>query len=108
MTPFTRNAGYLLNDDRNSGGKKTEADIQTCPHCQAVINMQEWSKAPVQNFCLKCMKPACNNQECQECIPFLKKIDEFADAVVKYQQYLKIAGLEPVVLPSSIISGRGP
>jgi hypothetical protein len=102
-TPHTKNAGYLRNDDRCSGGKLAEGDVQTCPHCQAVINMQQWAKAPVQNFCMKCMKPAC--PECEDCMPFIARIDRFSDAVVKYQTYLKQAGLEPVEPPRSILTG---
>jgi hypothetical protein len=75
-TPHTHNSGYYKNDDRNSGGRLSEADIRTCPHCQAVIKMQEWAKAPVQNFCLKCMQPACNTEACQPCVPFIKKIEQ--------------------------------
>lgn len=75
-TPYTRYSGYTMNDDRPGGGKKTEADIRTCPHCQAVIKMQEWAKAPVQNFCMKCMQPTCANKECENCIPFIKQIEE--------------------------------
>lgn len=102
-TPHTRNAGYFINDKDLK--TRQEADIATCPHCQAVIKLQEWSKAPVQNFCLKCMKPACNHPACFECVPFIKKIDEYTDAVVKFQQFLKIAGLDPVNPPSIITSG---
>ena len=104
-TPHTRNSGYTMNDDRNSGGKKTEADIQTCPHCQAVIKMSEWAKAPVQNFCLKCMKPACNHPACFECIPFIKKLEEFTDAVIKYERFLKMAGVDPEHAPPLYIPG---
>lgn len=78
-TPHTRNSGYTMNDDRNSGGRKTEADIQTCPHCQAIIKMDEWAKAPTQNFCLKCMKPACNTEACQDCVPFIKKLEQYIE-----------------------------
>lgn len=76
-TPFSRNAGYYQNDDRNSGGRLSEADVRTCPHCQAVIKMQEWKAAPEQNFCLKCMAPACNNPACQDCVPFMKQIEHY-------------------------------
>lgn len=106
-TPHTHNSGYLLNDDRNSGGKKTEADVQTCWHCQKVINMQLWKGDGA--FCRGCMKPIC--AACGDrmlvfgCEPFLKKLEAFTDSVVKYSQYLKIAGLEPVAPPSSIITG---
>lgn len=104
-TPHSRHAGYFLNDDRNSGGQKAEADIRTCPHCQAIIKMQEWAKAPVQNFCIKCMAPACNHEACFDCVPFLKKLDLFTDAIVKYEQFLKVAGLDPVNPPPLIITG---
>jgi hypothetical protein len=101
-TPHSRNAGYYLNDDING---KAEADVRTCPHCQAIIKMQEWAKAPIQNFCLKCMAPACNHEACFDCVPFVKKIDMFTDAIVKYQQFLKMAGLNPVDPPSIITTG---
>jgi hypothetical protein len=105
-TPHTRNSGYFMNDDRNSGGQKAEADIQTCPHCQMVIYMQDWAKAPVQNFCIKCMKPACNTPACQECIPFIQKIEAWANAQLRYIQFSKIAGLDPEPVRSPIITGK--
>lgn len=80
-TPHTRGSGYTVNDQALSS--RQEADIQTCPHCQAVIKMQEWSKASVQNFCLKCMKPACNNDACQPCVPFIKKIEQHIAAQLR-------------------------
>lgn len=93
-TPHTRNAGYLRNDDSPSGGKLTEADIQTCPHCQKVINMQEWKSASVQNFCNRCMKPTCDSPTCvYDCIPYVKRVDLIHDSVTKYQRFLKAAGL---------------
>ena len=105
-TPHSKGAGYYLNDDRPSDGKKSEADIRTCPHCQAIIKMQEWSKAPVQNFCIKCMAPACNDPACHECIPFIRKIEQFTDALIKYQSFVKMAGLDPVELPSTLFTGK--
>lgn len=106
-TPHTRNAGYFMNDDRNSGGTKAEADIQTCPHCQCIIKMQEWRKAPIQNFCIKCMRPACNDKrECLDCMPFMQKIDRYCDALIKFEQHLKVAGLDPAPpKPSLILPG---
>ena len=106
-TPHTRNAGYFMNDDRNSGGKKDEADIATCPHCQAVIKLQEWRKDPVQNFCLKCMKPACNhNPACLDCVPFIQKIERYTDALIKWNQFVKMAGLDPVTPTPPIYTGK--
>lgn len=107
-TPHLHHAGYLLNDDRNSGGKKTEADIQTCWHCQVVINMQEWKHDGA--FCRGCMHPICgpcgDQMLIYGCVPFIKKIEAFTDAVVKLQQHLKILGLEPVAPRSPLITGQ--
>lgn len=95
-TPHIDGAGYYRNDDRCSGGRLSEADIRTCPHCQKIIKMQEWKTAAVQNFCMKCMQPTCDNQACvHDCIPYLQQVDMKHDAVVKYQAYLKMAGLDP-------------
>lgn len=101
-TPHARGAGYFVNDQNLR--TRQQDDVQTCPHCQRVIKMREWARAPVQNFCLKCMRPTCDHRECQECVPFVKKIDRYFDALVKYEQYLKIAGLEPVVPPKELIT----
>ena len=105
-TPHTRNAGYFRNDDSPSGGKLEEADIQTCPHCQAIINLQKWKQAPVQNFCNRCMKPTCDNPNCvHECLPWLQKLEQEFDATVKYEKFLKDAGLTPHI-PQSLILKR--
>ena len=93
-TPHTKNAGYYM-----SGGPhgKREADIRTCPHCQAVIKMQLWKDDG--GFCRKCNAPICAH--CADralvfgCEPFMQRLEKFTDAVVKYQQYIKVAGLEP-------------
>lgn len=82
-TPHTRGSGYYLNDDRPSDGKKSEADIRTCPHCQAVIKMAEWAKADTQNFCIKCMAPACNNPACVPCVPFLRQLEMHIQAQLR-------------------------
>lgn len=100
-TPHARGAGYFVNDQALRS--RQEDDVQTCPHCQRVIKMREWAAAPVQNFCLKCMRPTCDAKECQECVPFIAKIDRYFDALVKYQQHLRAAGLEPAAPKELII-----
>jgi hypothetical protein len=80
-TPHTRNSGYTINDQALS--TRQEADIQTCPHCQAVIKMQEWAKASVQNFCMKCMKPTCDHAACQDCVPFMLKIQRHIETQLR-------------------------
>lgn len=103
-TPHTKNSGYFRNDDRLSGGKLSEADIQTCPHCQGVIKMQEWRVAKTQNFCTGCMKPTCDQLDCEPCIPYLKRLDERRNWDEKYRTFVKMAGLEPPPVPQPIIT----
>jgi len=58
-TPHGRGAGYLLADDRASGGAKIEADIDTCRHCQCTINLQQHREDGA--FCSRCMGVVCLN-----------------------------------------------
>ena len=104
--PHTHNAGFF--ESRYSADSQTvRDDVQTCPHCQAVIKMREWRTAG--GWCGKCEAPVCNNAECVAetarvgCVPFLKKIETYANTLVKFDQHLKIAGLEPSPLPASIL-----
>jgi hypothetical protein len=106
-TPHAHNAGYYRNDDRCSGGKLSEADIRTCPHCQALINMQAWKDDG--GFCRRCDAPVCAHCATRAltygCEPFLKRLDQFTDALVKYQSYIKMAGLDPDNPPSILLTG---
>ncbi len=76
-TPYTKNAGYYLNDNRVSGGCKEEDDVRTCPHCQAVILMRKWHS--YGGFCRMCNAPVCGHcgekMEIFGCEPFLQKIE---------------------------------
>jgi hypothetical protein len=104
-TPHTKNAGYFKNDDRVSGGKLAEADIQTCPHCQAVINMAQWKVDG--GWCMQCNAPICNWPAChQECTPFIKKIEQFAELSSKIAAFRKLAGLDPPPPPREIVLPR--
>jgi len=99
-TPHTHNAGYLLNN-KDDARTKQEADIQTCWHCQAVINMQKWKDDGA--FCRTCMKPICtacgDRMLIYGCEPFLKKLENATNAAIKYAQFLKVAGLDPAPPP---------
>ena len=107
-TPHARGAGYYRNDDRLSGGTLSEADVLTCPHCQAVVKLQEWKVRG--GFCRRCDAPVCFacyvRVKTYGCEPFLKLFERQVDAVVKYEQYLKRAGLErlPETTPQLLIS----
>jgi hypothetical protein len=108
-TPHVHNSGYFRNDDRLSGGTLSEADIQTCTHCQRVIKMQDWRQDGA--WCDKCSAPICgsDNPACAHqtalygCVPFMKRLEQYIDSTVKFQQHLKIAGLDAPVPPQSLI-----
>jgi hypothetical protein len=89
-TPHTKGAGYFMNDDRPAEGKLAEADIRTCPHCQAVIKMAEWAKAPTQNFCIKCMAPACNHEACVPCVPFIQRLEQHIASQLRLKRILGV------------------
>lgn len=94
-TPHTKGAGYYKNDDTASGGKKSEADIRTCTHCQAVIKMQEWKEDG--GFCGKCMAPICSfcadKMQTRGCEPFMQQLEKLVDANYRFRQIRKLAGL---------------
>ena len=103
--PHSHNAGYLVNNQFDKR-TKLEADIQSCPHCQKVIRMDEWRKSVTQNFCLKCMKPTCDSSECDLCVPFVKKLEQQMSAQMRFISLLKMAGASaPVTPPSPIYTG---
>lgn len=102
-TPHTHNAGYFVNDKDLS--TRQEADVQTCAHCECILLMQKWKEQGA--FCRMCMKPICyrcgGRLATYGCENALKRIEQYTDALVKYEQHLKVAGLTPVAPPPSII-----
>lgn len=104
--------GYYAN--RVTGESKlAEAAVMTCAHCQAVLTLHSvpgqtnWKEDG--GWCRAEMKPLCG--PCADralvygCEPFLKKLEQFTDATIKYQQFIKLAGLEPAPTPRPIITG---
>ena len=74
--------GYLLKDERVSGGTVQEWDTVSCRHCQAVIKKEGrfgWNKKG--GFCLQCGGPTClpcaKRQQTVGCEPWQKKIDDY-------------------------------
>jgi hypothetical protein len=92
-TPHTRGAGYFANNIEY--GRKQEADVQTCPHCERVILMQKWKDDG--GFCGRCMKPICgpcaDRMLTHGCEPAMQRIERAFDSTVKLAQFRKIAGL---------------
>lgn len=94
-TPHTHNAGYYRNDDRPSGGKLAEDDVQTCTHCQAVIKMRKWKDDGA--WCGRCEAPICTacapRLLTHGCEPFLKQLELHVERQIRRRQYEKLTGL---------------
>lgn len=94
-TPHTHNAGYYRNDDTPSGGKKAEADIQTCAHCQKILTV---TGAEV-GWCGREQKLVCGTGECAArtekfgCVPFLKQLEQTLERDHRLTSFAKLAGL---------------
>lgn len=90
-----RGQGYLLNDNRESGGAKFEMDVWCCPHCQAVLQKKE---NYLDHWCPRCFSPICilcaKKMETEGCVPFMKKIEKEVEAHYRRKQFAKAVGLE--------------
>jgi hypothetical protein len=90
-TPHAHNAGYYRNDDRCAGGKLSEADIQTCTHCQAIIKMQEWRENGA--WCSRCNAPIClfcaKRALTFGCEPFVKKLEQQLKQIGRLNQLIQ-------------------
>jgi len=116
-TPYASGAGYYRNDDTPSGGKKAEADIRTCPHCQAIIKLSEWdvidNGGKGGGWCQKCFAPVCRHcaaeMKIHGCRPFLKQIEEQMEFThrnsAQLEDFFKIAGMEPARPVQPIFTG---
>jgi len=81
--------GYFINDKEPA--QAAGGDVQTCFHCQAVLLMQQWKVNGA--WCGKCMKPICDAcretaLRCLGCEPFLKKIEQYAEAQMRFREVL--------------------
>lgn len=101
-TPYTSGSGYYMNDDTPSGGVRSEADVRTCPHCQAVILMQQWRRMEGGTlnggFCMRCFAPVCNHcnkkMQTEGCIPFVAKVEQMLGEAERLRLFRKLAGLD--------------
>jgi hypothetical protein len=98
ITPYTRGAGYFLNNQNYSvNNGRQEADIRTCTHCEVVLNLQgEWKEDG--GFCGKCMAPICgpcaDRMLTHGCEPFIKKIEQAFEGTVNLALHRKLVGLD--------------
>lgn len=108
-TPFSRGGGYFLNNKELKQSQRQEADIRTCPHCQAIIKLQEWKING--GWCGKCQAPLCNNPTCVAetakygCVPFFKKFERHLEHQALIEKFIKSEGQESPVPPKIIVTG---
>lgn len=100
MTSLKKHEGYLLIDDRASGGHMVEAGTYTCNHCQHIIVevQQGLTRTTPREFCRGCGMYIC--QSCAatraktgECVPFAKIVDQVLSAAEK-----QTAAASPLIL----------
>ena len=71
-----KHEGYLMIDERASGGKLFESATVTCSHCQNTFLRNPLRTRP-RNYCPNCDAYICDKKECNTaCAPFWKAIDE--------------------------------
>lgn len=83
----------------------------TCAHCQKVLYLHDVVGQPNWKedggWCRCEQKPLCG--PCADraliygCEPALKQVETYGNALVKYEQYLKLAGLEPAQSARALI-----
>lgn len=67
--------GYLMNDNRASGGKLEEFRTETCSHCNAVVILNPERTRP-REYCRRCDHYVCDKAGCiVNCIPMDRVID---------------------------------
>jgi hypothetical protein len=83
----TREGGYLLVDNRASGGGYTETKTRRCSHCQKMVLLHPERQRP-RNWCMKCDSYICDTPACNiECVPIDKILDQAYDAAAKGVTY---------------------
>jgi hypothetical protein len=95
-TPHTKNAGYLGAETGGHNNRKVEADIKTCTHCQAAINMTVWKEDGA--WCGKCQAPICgpcgDKMLTQGCLPYVKRLEMILESDEQRAQLRRILGIE--------------
>lgn len=68
--------GWIMIDNRASGGTLLEMDTFQCPHCQRIVVKHPERTRP-RNTCRKCMKVTCDSAPCRlECDHWEKKLEQ--------------------------------
>ena len=67
-----------------------ERDCLQCVHCQYTWFVEPGS-GKERGWCTGCDGPTCGGKECQVCVPFMKRIEEWERA----EQFMVAVGLVP-------------
>lgn len=88
--------GWLLADDRCSGGERDEADMLGCSHCQRLMKKGDWKNDG--GFCHSCDAPVCGR--CADRIPkfgcevFMRKLEGEMEREYRARQNAMLLGLD--------------
>jgi len=89
-------AGYYLNDNRASGGKKAEDDLFICTHCEQTLLKAVWKQAG--GMCTVCAAPICitcydrtHRFGCEG--PMVKKLETAVNEAYRREQNAKVLGI---------------
>jgi hypothetical protein len=83
--------GYLLNDNRASGGKVEEADLLGCVSCQALIDKKKWQAEGCYDHQLG--GPICSTCERTGTQNFKQYLDRALQESYRREQNAKILGI---------------
>ena len=68
--------GYLMIDNRASGGKLEEYPTLTCAHCNVIVVLRA-ERTRERGYCARCHAYICDDQVCATyCAPVLQCVDE--------------------------------
>jgi hypothetical protein len=88
--------GWLLNDNRCSGGTCEEADMLGCSHCQKLMKIQDWKCDG--GFCHSCDAPTCGPcatlTQTKGCQVFLRSLEGALEKQYRLQQNAMLLGLD--------------
>lgn len=95
MSSVFHGEGYLLNDNRASGGALHEDGLLGCKHCQGLIDKSKWKQDGA--FCHVCFSPVCTHCDRRRsqfgCEVFERTFAQAFEATVKGEQNRKILGV---------------
>lgn len=82
--------GYLLIDNRASGGKLLESATITCAHCQRTY-LRNPLRQRARGYCAKCDAYVCDSPACNaNCNPFWRQIDEELTKIIHSEIAIKL------------------